>query len=84
MRQSFAMGKDRDLDRDGSEGSDPPEEKIQRLPAGGDGWEKKMKRKRSIGTVFARSVEGDGEVKRATQKVKNNSCQQFSDAQTLR
>lgn len=84
MRQSFITVKDRDLGREGGEGSDPLEEKIQRLAAGGEGWEKKMKRKRSIGTVFARPVEGDGEVKGATQKVKNDPGLQFSDAQTLR
>ncbi|OWM64048.1 hypothetical protein CDL15_Pgr011503 [Punica granatum] len=83
-RQSFVMGKDRDVGRDGGEGSDPLEEKIRRLPAGGESWDKKMKRKRSIGTVFSRPVEGDGEVKRATQKVKNDTSLQFSDAQTLR
>lgn len=84
MRQSFVTGKDRDLGRDGGEGSDPLEEKIRRLPAGGEGWEKKMKRKRSIGTVFTRPVEGDREVKKATQKVKNDPSLQYSDTQTLR
>jgi len=34
------------------------------LPAGGEGWDKKMKRKRSVSSVFPRPVDGDGEHKR--------------------
>ncbi|KAK4776558.1 hypothetical protein SAY86_005246 [Trapa natans] len=83
-RQSLVTGKERDLDRDGSEGSDPLEEKIRRLPAGGEGWEKKMKRKRSMGTVFARPVDSDREVKKATQKIKIDPNLQYSDTQVLR
>lgn len=78
------MGKDRDSGRDSGEGSDPIEEKNQRLSAVGEGWEKKIKRKRSIGTVFARPVEGDGELKGAMQKVKNDPSPQFSDVHTVR
>lgn len=84
MRQTFVTGKDRDLCRVGGEVSDPLEEKIWRLPAGGEGWEKKMKRRRSIGTVFARPVEGDREVKKATHKLKNVPSPQYSDTQALR
>ncbi|KAK4761229.1 hypothetical protein SAY87_006122 [Trapa incisa] len=84
MRQSLITGKDRDSSRDVGEGSDPIEEKVQRLPAGGEGWEKKIKRKRSIGTVVSRPVEGDGEVRGATQKVKIDPSLQLSDTQTSR
>ncbi|KAK4750274.1 hypothetical protein SAY87_027723 [Trapa incisa] len=86
MRQSFVMGKDCDLGGDGNEGSasDAVEEKIRRLPAGGEGWEKKMKRKRSMGNVFARPVEEDREMKKATQKLKNGPNPLFSDTQVLR
>lgn len=36
-----------------------PEERIRRLSAVGEGWDKKMKRKRSIGAVANRSTDGD-------------------------
>ncbi|EEF37407.1 conserved hypothetical protein [Ricinus communis] len=84
-RQPVVMGKDRDMHRDGSEGSDLPEEKFRRVPAGGEGWERKMKRKRSVGSVFARSTESDGEVKRVIHHKFSNEpglqsydCQGFS------
>ncbi|KAK6936210.1 hypothetical protein RJ641_033240, partial [Dillenia turbinata] len=35
------------------------EEKIRRLPPGGDGWERKIKRKRSVGTVINRLMDSD-------------------------
>ncbi|KAK4764918.1 hypothetical protein SAY86_026008 [Trapa natans] len=84
MRQSLIMGNDRDLSRNGGEGSASVEEKVQRLPAGGEGWEKKIKRKRSIGTVVVRPMEGDGEVRGATKKVKIDPSLQLSDTQTSR
>ncbi|RVW37001.1 hypothetical protein CK203_099625 [Vitis vinifera] len=42
-RQTMVMAKDRDMLKDGGVGSDLVEEKIRRLPAGGEGWDKKMK-----------------------------------------
>ncbi|KAI3816872.1 hypothetical protein L1987_10656 [Smallanthus sonchifolius] len=42
-------------------------EKIRRLAAGGEGWDKKGKRKRSIGTVSTRPVDNVGVSKRAVQ-----------------
>ncbi|KAA8539132.1 hypothetical protein F0562_025824 [Nyssa sinensis] len=64
-RQPLVMAKDRDMHKDGGAGSDLVEEKIRRIPAGGEGWDKKMKRKRSVGTVFTRPIDSDGELKRA-------------------
>lgn len=66
-RQPVAMAKDRDLLKDNGGESDMLEEKIQRLPAGGEGWDKKMKRKRSVGTVFTRPMDSNGEPKRIVQ-----------------
>lgn len=81
----MVAGKDRDTLRDGSEGSDFVEEKIRRLPAGGETWDRKMKRKRSMGNSFARSVDGEGEMKRVMHlKITNDSGVQSSDAQGLR
>lgn len=81
----MVMGKDRDMFRDGGESSDLAEEKVRRLPAGGEGWDRKMKRKRSVGTVFARSTDSDGEVKRVMHhKFNNEPGLQSYDAQGFR
>ncbi|KAL5735172.1 hypothetical protein ACOSP7_033033 [Xanthoceras sorbifolium] len=71
-RQPLSMVKDRDMLKDGGEVSDLVEEKIRRLPAGGEGWDKKMKRKRSVGTVLTRPVDNDGELKRVMHHKLNN------------
>ncbi|KAK9156732.1 hypothetical protein Scep_003306 [Stephania cephalantha] len=56
---------DKDMVRAGSGGgSVQVEEKIRGLPAAGEGWDKKMKRKRSVGTMVARAMDGDRELKR--------------------
>ncbi|RCW18744.1 hypothetical protein GLYMA_20G110300v4 [Glycine max] len=83
-RQPLAMGKDRDNIKDGSRGCDIFEEKIRRLP-GGETWDRKMKRKRSVGTVVARSIDGEGELKKVMHiRLANESGPQGSDAQGLR
>lgn len=85
MRQPLVAGKDRDTLRDGGEGCDFVEEKICRLPAGGETWDRKMKRKRSMGASFARSIDGEGDMKRVMHiKITNESGMQSSDAQGLR
>ncbi|GFZ06009.1 hypothetical protein Acr_18g0001790 [Actinidia rufa] len=79
-RQPLVMAKDRDLLKD-SPGSDLVETKICKLPTGGEGWDKKMKRKRSEGTGFLRPLDGDGELKRPMHhKGSNESCSQSGDA----
>lgn len=60
----MTVTKERDILKDNNADSDMVEEKIRRLPAGGEGWDKKMKRKRSVGAVSSRSVDNDGELKR--------------------
>ncbi|KAK1309905.1 hypothetical protein QJS10_CPA08g01490 [Acorus calamus] len=63
-RQAAVMDKDKNMLR-------PPvlvEDKIRGLPAGGDGWDKKMKRKRSVGAVVSRSTDGERELKQAVQQ----------------
>lgn len=61
--------------------SETGEEKIRRLPAGGESWDKKMKRKRSVGAVFPRSVDNDGELKRTMHhKLTSESSLQSSDS----
>ncbi|XP_057463125.1 uncharacterized protein LOC130753171 isoform X2 [Actinidia eriantha] len=83
-RQPLAMTKDRDLLKD-SPGSDLVEKKICKLPTGGEGWDKKMKRKRSEGTGFLRPLDGDGELKRPMHhKGSNESCSQSGDAHGFR
>lgn len=41
-----------------NEGSAPSEEKPRGLTPGGDGWEKKLKRKRSVGSMVNRANDG--------------------------
>ncbi|KAH6756497.1 hypothetical protein C2S53_002248 [Perilla frutescens var. hirtella] len=64
LRQPMTVAKERDILKDNNADSDMAEEKIRRLPAGGEGWDKKMKRKRSVGAVSSRSIDNDGELKR--------------------
>ncbi|XP_076926725.1 uncharacterized protein LOC143590006 [Bidens hawaiensis] len=60
-------------------------EKIRRMAAGGDGWDKKGKRKRSISTVSTRAIEDDGVPKRAVQnKVAVDNGSQPRDAHIYR
>lgn len=80
------MGKDRDIMlKDVGEGFDTIEEKIRRLPVGGEMWDRKMKRKRSVGTVSTRPIDGDVEPKRVMHhKYKNEPALQSSDVQRFR
>lgn len=64
-RQQMVKEKDRDLLKAGVGASVQIEEKVNRLPAGGEGWDKKMKRKRSVGAVVSRVLNGDRDTKRA-------------------
>ncbi|CAA7405370.1 unnamed protein product [Spirodela intermedia] len=45
----------------------PAEDKIRVLP-GGEGWDKKMKRKRSVGPLVARPIDGDRDFKSSSQQ----------------
>ncbi|XP_058087160.1 uncharacterized protein LOC131234357 [Magnolia sinica] len=79
-RQGVGVDKDRDMLRAGNGGSVQVEDKIRGLPAGGDGWDKKMKRKRSVGTVGTRTIDGDVEVKQRMQpRLNNESLSRSSD-----
>lgn len=79
------MAKERDLLKDNNGESDILEEKIQRLPAGGEGWDKKMKRKRSVGAAFTRPMDNNGEPKRSLQnKVASDPGLQSSEVHPYR
>lgn len=79
----MVLGKDRDVLRDCGEGSDIGDEKIRRLPAGGETWDRKIKRKRSVGPLGRPSE--DGEPKRAMHhKLNNDPASSSCDAQTFR
>ncbi|XAR53508.1 hypothetical protein NMG60_11022095 [Bertholletia excelsa] len=81
----LVLAKDRDIVKDGNPGSDLVEEKIRRLPAGGEGWDKRMKRKRSLSTAFTRPVDSDKELKRPVHhKVSSESSLQSCDAHGFR
>ncbi|KAJ6311115.1 hypothetical protein OIU76_015777 [Salix suchowensis] len=79
------MDKGGDMLQDVGGGAVRFEEKIRRLPAGGEGWDTKNKKKRSVGLMSSRVINGDQEKKRAmpskmTTDFKLRSC----DAQDLR
>lgn len=77
--------KDRDLLKAGVGASVQIEEKVNRLPAGGEGWDKKMKRKRSVGAVVSRGLNGDRDTKRAIHPRMNaDSKLRSSDAHGFR
>ncbi|MQM03107.1 hypothetical protein Taro_035881 [Colocasia esculenta] len=81
LRQTAAVDKDKNAFSDRDKNmlkacngvSMPVEDKIRTLSAGGEGWEKKMKRKRSVGTVVTRTIDGEREFKPAVQRLNNDS-----------
>ncbi|KAL5974674.1 hypothetical protein ACLOJK_031344 [Asimina triloba] len=82
-RQGMGVDKDRDMLRAGNGGSMQAEDKARGLPPGGDGgWDKKMKRKRSVGTVGTRTIDGDMELKqRMQQRLNSDSISRPSDGE---
>ncbi|XP_073019184.1 uncharacterized protein [Primulina eburnea] len=79
--RSSLVAKERELVKYNNADPDMAEEKIRRLPTSGEGWEKRMKRKRSVGAVFSRSIDSDGEVKRPMHhKLTSDSSLQASDS----
>ncbi|XP_059665904.1 uncharacterized protein LOC132311813 isoform X2 [Cornus florida] len=84
-RQPLVMAKDQDMFKDSGAGSDLVGEKTHRLPAGGEGWDKKTKRKRSVGTASMRPIDSDRELKRAMhQNLSHQPGLQSCDAQGFR
>ncbi|XVF05181.1 hypothetical protein REPUB_Repub05bG0149500 [Reevesia pubescens] len=82
-RQQGIMEKDGDVLSAVNGGSARIEEKIRRLP--GEGWETKMKRKRSVAAVGNRVTSADREMKRATQpKLSSESKLRSCDTQGFR
>lgn len=58
---------------------------IRRLPAGGEGWDTKNKKKRSVGLVGSRVINGDRDLKRAIHpKIGADSKLRSCDAQGFR
>lgn len=84
-RQPIVTEKDGDMLPPVSRANVRIEEKIRRLPVGGEGWDKKMKRKRSVATVGNRVINGDRDVKRVMQpKLNADSKLRSCDAQSFR
>ncbi|KAG5533036.1 hypothetical protein RHGRI_027316 [Rhododendron griersonianum] len=83
VRQPLVMAKDHML-KD-SNASDLVEEKIRKLPTAGEGWDKKMKRKRSVGPAVMRPADTEGQSKRSVyHKGSNESGLQTCDARSFR
>ncbi|OVA06005.1 hypothetical protein BVC80_1707g111 [Macleaya cordata] len=84
LRQPVALDKERDMFRAGSGTSVQGDEKIRGLPAGGEGWDKKMKRKRSVGAVVTRAMDVDRELKRVMhQKLPNDPRSRSCDTHSF-
>ncbi|XP_015577676.1 uncharacterized protein LOC8271907 isoform X2 [Ricinus communis] len=84
-RQQMVMEKGTDMLQDSGGGTVRFEEKIRRLPAGGEGWDTKNKKKRSIGVVGSRILNGDREIKRAMHpKISAESKLRSCDTQGFR
>ncbi|XVF19719.1 hypothetical protein REPUB_Repub11eG0135100 [Reevesia pubescens] len=82
-RQQGVIEKDGDVLSAVNGGSARIEEKIRRLP--GEGWETKMKRKRSVATVGNRIISADRDIKRAMQsKLSSESKLRSCDTQGFR
>ena len=82
-RQPGIIEKDSDVLSAGNGGSARIEEKICRLP--GEGWETKMRRKRSVAAVGNRVTSGDRDIKRAMQpKLSSESKLRSCDTQGCR
>ncbi|CAL0316459.1 unnamed protein product [Lupinus luteus] len=84
LRQPLAVGKDKGNIKDGGKGCDNVKQKIRKSPAGGETWDRKMIRKRSMGTVCARLIDGEGELIRVMHPKLANGSLQSSDAQDSR
>ena len=79
------MEKGGDMPSDVGGGTARFEEKIRKLPAGGEGWETKNKKKRSVGVVGGRVLNGEREIKRVIHsKMNAESKLRCSDAQVFR
>ncbi|GMI74316.1 SAGA complex subunit 1 [Hibiscus trionum] len=82
-RQQGTIEKESDVLSAGNGGSARMEEKIRRLP--GEGWETKMKRKRSVAAVGNRVAGGDRDIKRVMQpKLSSESKLRSCDIQGFR
>ncbi|CAL1403946.1 unnamed protein product [Linum trigynum] len=84
-RQQLAMEKAGEALPDVGGGGVRFEEKIRRLPAGGEGWDTKNKKKRSVGMVSGRVINGDRDLKRSMlPKMSSDSKMRSCDAQDFR
>ena len=85
IRQQIVMEKDGNLTQTPGGGSLRIEEKTRRLLAGGEGLDQKIKKKRSVGAVGNRVINGERDIKRATlPKTSADLKLRFSDAQGFR
>lgn len=81
----MVMEKGGDMLQDVGGGNVRFEEKIRRLPAGGEGWDTKNKKKRSVGVVGGRVINGDRDLKRTMHsKLSADSKLRSCDAQGFR
>lgn len=61
--KNMVLDKDKNILRTCNGGSVTSDDKISGFSAGGDPWDKKMKRKRSVGMMVSRTIDADRELK---------------------
>ncbi|KAJ4846756.1 hypothetical protein Tsubulata_010242 [Turnera subulata] len=84
-RQQVVTEKGGDMLQDVGSGNGRFEEKIRKLPAVGEGWETKNKKKRSVGVVAGRVMTNERDLKRATNPKMNADAKlRSSDTQAFR
>uniref|UniRef100_A0A1D1Z2K0 Chlorophyllase-1, chloroplastic n=1 Tax=Anthurium amnicola TaxID=1678845 RepID=A0A1D1Z2K0_9ARAE len=83
--KNIFMDKEKNMLRACNGGLMPVEDKIRTLTAGSEGWEKKMKRKRSVSVgAVTRTIDGDREFKVAAQRLNNESRPRPSNGLSFR
>ncbi|XP_072979325.1 uncharacterized protein [Typha angustifolia] len=83
--KSLFLDKDKGMLKACNGGQVLSEDKLNPFSPGGEGWEKKLKRKRSVGTVVNRVNDGDRQVKQTTQQRTNSETRlRASDSLGLR
>lgn len=82
--KSTLVDKDKNMLRACNGGLMPVEDKI-RVLSGGEGWDRKMKRKRSVGPLVTRPIDGDRDFKSSSQqRVNIESRARSSDGLSFR
>ncbi|KAL6613744.1 hypothetical protein ACP70R_036014 [Stipagrostis hirtigluma subsp. patula] len=82
--KNFPLEKEKSFIRTASATTGVSEDKLRSLPPGGEGWEKKLKRKRSVGTMLNRGNDVDRDVRPLVHRSNNEVCTRSTDGLSFR